>query len=76
VTTVVQPDDTIYTSPPPPTLTLFAYDPNASTVRGSIEGPYGVCYGFVDVGAQGFCDTYDVSIDFLATQEVVVAPGD
>lgn len=75
VSTVIQPDDTVYVLPPPPTLTLFAYDANASTVRGSIEGQYGVCYGFVDVGAQGFCDTYNVSIDFLATQEVAEAPG-
>ena len=71
VTTVIQPDESVYTSPPPPTLTLFDYDPNRSTVRGSIEGSYGVCYGFVDVGPQGFCDTYQVSIDFSAVQEIV-----
>jgi len=70
VTTVIQPDDSIYTSPSPPTLTLFDYDPNAPTVRGTIEGPYGVCYGFIDLGPQGFCDTYDVSIDFSAVQEI------
>ena len=71
VTTVIQPDESVYTLPPPPTLTLFDYDPNRSTVRGSIEGPYGVCYGFVDVGPQGFCDNYQVSIDFSALQEIV-----
>ena len=71
VTTVIQPDESVYTSPRPPTLTLFDYDPNRSTVRGSIEGPYGVCYGFVDLGPQGFCDTYQVSIDFSAVQDIV-----
>ena len=71
VTTVIQPDESVYTSPPPPTLTLFDYDPTRSTVRGRMEGPYGVCYGFVDVGPQGFCDTYQVSIDFSAVQEIV-----
>jgi len=68
VTPVIQPDDSIYTSPSPPTLTLFDYDPDATAVRGTIEGPYGVCYGFIDLGPQGFCDTYDVSISFFATR--------
>jgi hypothetical protein len=66
---VRQPDDTVFICPGPPTLRVFDYDPEAATVRGRLEGPHYSCYVAVDVGPSGYCDAYDVTLDFNATIE-------
>ncbi|MFW2390298.1 MAG: hypothetical protein ACN4G0_18320 [Polyangiales bacterium] len=65
--TIRQPDDSLFTCPDLPTLKVFDYDPEASTVQGRLEGPHYACYVAVDVGPSGFCDVYDVTLDFNAT---------